>query len=189
MTLVSFATFVLMDKNNVLDANTAFVSLSLFNIMRFPLAMLPMVVMIVVQAAVSIRRIDSFMNAEDLNPDDVSHDADDGKSMDETEMRRNLLSRKSWTHFSILQKYYPTGNKTDLCSGAEAPLSIADGNFSWGPGEPAVLKDVNLRVPRGSLVAVVGAVGAGKTSLLSALLGELERQSGRVNSVVSARGN
>ena len=32
--LASFATFVLIDSNNVLDANKAFVSLSLFNIIR-----------------------------------------------------------------------------------------------------------------------------------------------------------
>lgn len=79
MTLVSFATYVLMDENNVLDAQRAFVSLSLFNIMRFPLAMLPMVIMIVVQAGVSIKRLDEFMNADDLDPDGVTHDPQEGK--------------------------------------------------------------------------------------------------------------
>ena len=36
------------------------------------------------------------------------------------------------------------------------------------------LKGVSLAVPPGSLVAVVGAVGAGKSALLSAILGEME---------------
>ena len=39
--LGSFTVYVLSDPNNVLDANKAFVSLSLFNIMNFPLSMLP----------------------------------------------------------------------------------------------------------------------------------------------------
>ena len=39
--LGSFTVYVLSDRNNVLDANKAFVSLSLFNIMNFPLSMLP----------------------------------------------------------------------------------------------------------------------------------------------------
>jgi ABC-type multidrug transport system ATPase subunit len=36
-------------------------------------------------------------------------------------------------------------------------------------------------VEEGSLVAVVGTVGAGKSSLLSALLGEMEKVKGSVN--------
>ena len=39
---------------------------------------------------------------------------------------------------------------------------------------------VNLNIPSGSLVAVVGQVGCGKTTLLSALLGETEKLSGKV---------
>ena len=35
----------------------------------------------------------------------------------------------------------------------------------------------SVRIPRGSLVAVVGRVGAGKSSLLSALLGDIDRVS------------
>ena len=33
----------------------------------------------------------------------------------------------------------------------------------------------------GSLIAVVGSVGAGKSSLLSAILGEMDKTSGTVN--------
>ena len=44
---------------------------------------------------------------------------------------------------------------------------------------------INLNVPDGSLVAVVGQVGAGKSSLISALLGEMEVLEGHVNVRVS----
>ena len=39
--MASFATFVLIDKSNTLDSKTAFVSLSLFNIMQVPLVAFP----------------------------------------------------------------------------------------------------------------------------------------------------
>jgi len=40
--------------------------------------------------------------------------------------------------------------------------------------EAATLKGITLEVRRGELVAIVGAVGSGKSSLLLALLGEME---------------
>lgn len=40
---------------------------------------------------------------------------------------------------------------------------------------------INVRIPEGALVAVVGHVGSGKSSLLSALLGEMEKQEGNVS--------
>lgn len=64
----------------------------------------------------------------------------------------------------------------------EAPLAIENGTFSWGDGE-AVLKNINLEVKKNNLVAVVGTVGAGKSSLISAFLGEMDKLSGRVNTV------
>ncbi|KAI9463347.1 ABC transporter [Lactarius psammicola] len=42
------------------------------------------------------------------------------------------------------------------------------------------LKNIDLRVPRGQLVAIVGAVGSGKTSLLQGLIGDMRRTEGSV---------
>ena len=45
----SFIAFILIDEKNDLDASTAFVSLTLFNMIRFPLLMLPQVITSVIQ--------------------------------------------------------------------------------------------------------------------------------------------
>jgi ABC-type multidrug transport system fused ATPase/permease subunit len=42
------------------------------------------------------------------------------------------------------------------------------------------LKDIDLAIPRGSLTAVVGAIGSGKSSLLQGLVGEMRRTEGKV---------
>lgn len=42
------------------------------------------------------------------------------------------------------------------------------------------VKDVDLVIPRGQLVAIVGTVGSGKTSLLQGLIGEMRRTEGKV---------
>lgn len=57
---------------------------------------------------------------------------------------------------------------------------IQDGEFRWLDGEEPTLKDINLRIPRGSLVAVVGSVGAGKSSLINALLANVRKTRGSV---------
>ena len=62
----SFTTYVLSDPANVLDANTALVSLTLFNLLRIPLNILPMLIVFLVQCQVSVQRINKFMNAGEL---------------------------------------------------------------------------------------------------------------------------
>ncbi|GMH26067.1 hypothetical protein Nepgr_027910 [Nepenthes gracilis] len=53
-------------------------------------------------------------------------------------------------------------------------ISIRNGCFSWDSGaERPTLVGINLDIPVGSLLAIVGGTGEGKTSLISAMLGEL----------------
>ena len=49
VSLTTFAVYVLSSPYNILDAEKAFVSLSLFNILRFPMSMLPMLIATMVQ--------------------------------------------------------------------------------------------------------------------------------------------
>ncbi|KAJ9558164.1 hypothetical protein OSB04_012778 [Centaurea solstitialis] len=53
-------------------------------------------------------------------------------------------------------------------------ISIKNGYFSWdSKTQKPTLADINIDIPVGSLVAIVGGTGEGKTSLISAMLGEL----------------
>jgi ATP-binding cassette subfamily C (CFTR/MRP) protein 1 len=45
--------------------------------------------------------------------------------------------------------------------------------FFFPQAETPTLSNINLDIPVGSLVAIVGSTGEGKTSLVSAMLGEL----------------
>lgn len=68
---------------------------------------------------------------------------------------------------------------------AKDPIAIENATFKWASDEPTVLEDVNIHIKKGSLTAVVGTVGSGKSSLVSAILGEMSKTSGRVNVVGS----
>lgn len=69
--LASFATYVLIDPANVLDANKAFVSLSLFNIMKMPMAFLPMLITFTAMFFVSLNRVNKYLRCEELDKDAV----------------------------------------------------------------------------------------------------------------------
>lgn len=49
------------------------------------------------------------------------------------------------------------------------------GDFAWASDAAPCLQDLRIEIESGSLVAVVGATGSGKTSLLQACLGLMER--------------
>uniref|UniRef100_A0A8C7CCA6 Uncharacterized protein n=1 Tax=Oncorhynchus kisutch TaxID=8019 RepID=A0A8C7CCA6_ONCKI len=120
VSLATFAVFVAVDSENVLDAGKAFTSISLFNILRFPLAFLPMLIAAMVQVGhVSKKRLEKFLGGDDLDTNIVRHDP----------------------------------------------------SFS----------SVSLEIKPGKLVAVVGVVGSGKSSLISAMLGEMHSSKGFIN--------
>ncbi|XP_076311435.1 multidrug resistance-associated protein 1-like isoform X2 [Tachypleus tridentatus] len=139
VTMASFTAYVLASEENILDADRAFVSLSLFNIVRFPLTMLPMLISMIIQASVSFKRMNKYFSSEELDPY-VTHD---------------------WEEVN--------------------PVVVEHGTFTWLQEDQPVLKNISVNIPYGALVAIVGQVGSGKSSLLSAILGDMEKLEGRVN--------
>ncbi|PNJ90382.1 hypothetical protein CR201_G0056186, partial [Pongo abelii] len=141
--LCTFAVYVTIDKNNILDAQTAFVSLALFNILRFPLNILPMVISSIVQASVSLKRLRIFLSHEELEPDSIE--------------RRPVKD-----------------------GGGTNSITVRNATFTWARSDPPTLNGITFSIPEGALVAVVGQVGCGKSSLLSALLAEMDKVEGHV---------
>ncbi|XP_071481121.1 multidrug resistance-associated protein 1-like [Diadema antillarum] len=139
VSVTTFAVYVVSDEENVLDAEKAFVSIALFNILRFPLSIMPNLISNIVQVSVSLKRLDKFLKSEELDPQNVDHFNMPGHS-----------------------------------------ITIDSGQFTWDREEKTTLSDITLDIKKGSLVAVVGQVGCGKSSLLSAVLGEMERLDGKV---------
>ncbi|OTF77487.1 hypothetical protein BLA29_004731 [Euroglyphus maynei] len=63
-------------------------------------------------------------------------------------------------------------------------IRISKASFSWeqqlNNDLRPTLANINVRIPKGKLVAIVGQVGSGKSSLLNAILGEMHKQNGSI---------
>uniref|UniRef100_A0A7N8YJZ4 ATP-binding cassette, sub-family C (CFTR/MRP), member 9 n=1 Tax=Mastacembelus armatus TaxID=205130 RepID=A0A7N8YJZ4_9TELE len=61
-------------------------------------------------------------------------------------------------------------------------VQVANGFFTWG-SNLSTLSDINIRIPTGQLTMIVGQVGCGKSSLLLAMLGEMQTIEGSLPTV------
>ncbi|XP_034519018.1 canalicular multispecific organic anion transporter 1 [Ailuropoda melanoleuca] len=139
VSVITFSVYTLVDSNNILDAEKAFTSITLFNMLRFPLSMFPMVISTVLQASVSRDRLEQYLGGDDLDTSAIRHDRNSDKA-----------------------------------------VQFSEAFFTWDLDSEATIQDVNLDIMPGQLVAVVGTVGSGKSSLMSAMLGEMENVHGHV---------
>ncbi|GAB2281544.1 ABC transporter C member 14 [Dionaea muscipula] len=74
-------------------------------------------------------------------------------------------------------------DSVDRREGCDGPMAVevGDGFFSWDDdGAEATLKNLNFRIRKGELAAIVGTVGSGKSSLLASILGEMHKIRGKV---------
>ncbi|KAM6155929.1 ATP-binding cassette sub-family C member 6 [Rhynchocyon petersi] len=142
--LVVFAVHTLVAEENAMDAEKAFVTLTVLHILNKAQAFLPFSVHSIVQAKVSLDRLVTFLCLDEVDPSAVDSGAPG-------------------------------------CSSREGSIAVHHGTFTWSQESPPCLHRINLTVPQGCLLAVVGPVGAGKSSLLSALLGELSMVEGSVS--------
>ncbi|XP_015781053.1 multidrug resistance-associated protein 1-like [Tetranychus urticae] len=76
ITVISFTTYVLIDKSHVLDANKAFVTISLINLLTMPLGFLPMVLTYGASFLVALKRVNKFLAGDELDLESIRHDPD-----------------------------------------------------------------------------------------------------------------
>ncbi|CAB3365433.1 Hypothetical predicted protein [Cloeon dipterum] len=73
----------------------------------------------------------------------------------------------------------PTKGLTNSNEPQPGRILIENASACWIQGGEITLRNINLQVKPGTLLAVTGAVGSGKSSLIQALLGELPWSSGK----------
>lgn len=139
----TFAVFVLTS-DRPLTTDIVFPALTLFNLLTFPLTILPMVISAIIEASVAVTRLTDYFIAEELQDD------------------------------AVVKKPAAENN-------GDVSVRITDATFTWDKfGDRNALENINFVARKGELSCIVGRVGAGKSSFLSAVLGDLWKSTGQV---------
>jgi len=138
----TFAVFV-ATANRPLSTEIVFPALTLFNLLTFPLSVLPMVITAIIEATVAVTRLTDYLTAPELQPDAVL--------------------------------------RSESVGLGEESVRIRDATLTWNSNDDrSVLHDINFSAHKGELTCIVGRVGAGKSSLLGTMLGDLHKIKGEV---------
>ncbi|KAJ3006603.1 hypothetical protein HKX48_009558 [Thoreauomyces humboldtii] len=188
---VTFLWYTLIGGHTFTPA-TAFTAIALLHQVGETINFLPAISMWILRGQVAFKRINDFLEEEDLERYDAdarnSYITDDGKlaiasgqfiymgiDTSEKTAEKKVDKRKGW--FRLPWK------KAPVIDEEAAPLLAAGTTES--PALPTVnefkLRNINVDFPLGKLSAVVGNTGAGKSSLLLGLLGEMRRVSGTIS--------
>ena len=184
-----------------LDAPTAFTALSLFYVLRVPLLVYPVVLTMSADAHVAIKRIRELLLTGELDSEPTRLNKDDSAEFGLTVEQGNFCwevldggnkklkddtnadkqgggnsapEKKSASAEKKEESSEKSANKQEELKQAVTDNTHEDKILFTG------LHGIELKVKKGSLVAVVGTVGSGKSSLLSAIVGEMKRLSGDV---------
>ena len=144
--LVSCATFTVfvLTNDRPLTTDIVFPALTLFNLLTFPLSVLPMVITSIIEASVAVGRLTEYFQADELQNNAVRYEDPPDHVGDET-------------------------------------VKVSDASFTWNKNSGnKVLENINFSARKGELSCIVGRVGAGKSSFLQSILGDLWKFNGEV---------
>uniref|UniRef100_A0A672GKQ8 ATP-binding cassette, sub-family C (CFTR/MRP), member 8 n=1 Tax=Salarias fasciatus TaxID=181472 RepID=A0A672GKQ8_SALFA len=185
--LTTFVVHVHISEDADLSPAVAFASLSLFHILVTPLFLLSSVVRSTVKALVSVQKLSEFFSSDEIGEEQEpratvtsgssNHNQNRYQAVPLKVVNRKRPPRDDWNNYSSQGDHEGDGPSQevdqDIC------IKITCGYFTWTDGPPT-LANVDIKIPFGKLTMIVGQVGCGKSSLLLAALGEMQRVSGSV---------
>ncbi|XP_077090602.1 ATP-binding cassette sub-family C member 9 isoform X5 [Siphateles boraxobius] len=178
--LATFVTHAYIEEVRLSPAK-AFASLALFHILVTPLFLLSTVVRFAVKALVSVQKLSEFLQSDEIGDDswrngDMSMPLEVGKKY-KYQGDTKAINRKGRYRMDNYEQ--PMRRQLRPTETEDVAVQVNDGFFTWG-SNLSTLSDINIRIPTGQLTMIVGQVGCGKSSLLLAMLGEMQTISGKV---------
>lgn len=167
-TMISFIVYSMT--GHALGVGPVFSSLALFNALRIPLSLLPIVIGQMADAMTCLKRIEDFLVAEE-------HDENIAW---EISGETGIMAERATFAWETASDSTNEPNVSEKEAVSIDEKSPSEQNMSTSENAPFTIRDLNLTAGRNELLAVIGTVGSGKSSLLSALAGEMRRTRGNL---------
>uniref|UniRef100_A0A8C2TFQ1 ATP binding cassette subfamily C member 8 n=1 Tax=Coturnix japonica TaxID=93934 RepID=A0A8C2TFQ1_COTJA len=164
--LITFVVHAHLTRKADFSPSVAFASISLFHILVSPLFLLSSVVRSTVKA------LDALL----VLPPIPVISAFLFFSQPLKVVNRKRPAREDWNNYTT-----HTSRPINITEPDDFCVKITNGFFTWTPEGPPALSNIDIRIPQGQLTMIVGQVGCGKSSLLLAILGEMQKISGTVS--------
>ncbi|XP_005104371.1 multidrug resistance-associated protein 7 isoform X2 [Aplysia californica] len=178
ISILTFGTYVLM--GHTLTAAKVFTSLSLFVMLISPLNAFPWVLNGLVEAWVSLQRVQKFVCLTDMDPGAYYSPPAQSYSGAGPVIRISNASF-SWQPSSSDTEEKAAANTVATTEGGnDEQDNLSDLSSDAASSMVQDLLNITVDVHRGQLVGVIGRVGAGKSSFLASVLGELRRLEGEI---------
>jgi ABC-type multidrug transport system fused ATPase/permease subunit len=168
-------------QGNQLDAAKVFTIMALVGLMSTPFIMLPYGLQMYNTASVSVKRILDFLCEEDMSTTVTIDVPEDAKVAVEF-----VNASLSWLPDTNTKDSRDNESRPQAMNAMYDKLSTTEHGYTEGSDTDSnqsecILQNITVQIKKGQLVAIVGPVGSGKSSILAALLGELHlREGGQV---------
>ncbi|XP_074149416.1 ATP-binding cassette sub-family C member 12 isoform X1 [Sminthopsis crassicaudata] len=176
MAIVLTFTFHVLLKRK-LTAPVAFSVISMFNVMKFSIAILPFSVKAVAEANVSLMRLKKIL-VNKSPPSYVTQPEDEATVL---ELKNATLSWEQEPSRVIIpgKEGNKKNSKPDLETSKDLKFYGLVGSEEKEKTSP-VLREISLTVKKGKVLGICGNVGSGKSSLIAAILGQMQLWNGSV---------
>ena len=172
----TFITYVYMKRNgedkNLMTASIVFTVAMLFNMLKFPINQAGQLLSKASLGYQAMTRISQFLQL-------VSHVEDKGDYQDHNHHQQQKDVQQQHQNEEDDHVVLKVQNGTFYVGGSGGSTTRGGGNEEKNPTPPPVftLSGINFEVKRGEVVAVVGEVASGKSTLIQGLLGDIQSSS------------
>lgn len=157
-----------------------FVSIGLFGMLNKPLGLASMVISMSIAVKIGVKRIESFLVEEEIDATVVQRYSRQQSRKDKQAMAIEIEDGTfAWEKDPVVADS-DTLEISDADAERQPLLSGSSATMTTRKLYRPALCDINLDISSGSLTAVVGRIGQGKSSLLNAIMGEMYKKQGSV---------
>ncbi|KAF5718138.1 multidrug resistance-associated 1 [Fusarium mundagurra] len=175
--LATFATYVVISQEtgNPLSTASAYTSLSLIYLLSNPMSTLIRTIPGMKASLACFDRMQGFLLSDSCKDHRLPLSVRDSTTQQES---RNF-GRRSFGQDRASIELLDRSNEPSVAIG-QPLMIVSDASFGWTKAEAPVLNNISFPIRKSHFTFVIGSVGSGKSTLMKALLGELQPSKGFV---------